>query len=156
MVSYGSFHPEFEGQGSSLFDIDMQITTLDFGVGFGYVLPFFMPGFQYNRSNQSTSDNLNDVDIDANGWDLSLGGESKVTPFTLRGGFSMGKEDPDTDTDDDEMKHRALSFGISFSMPLQPYKFEFAFVNAETRPEENPTDFKEVDNSFHLAFKTKF
>jgi hypothetical protein len=156
MVSYGSFHPRFEGQGSSLFDIDMQITAVDFGIGCGYVLPFIMPGFQYNRSNLSTSDNLNDVEIDASAWDLSFGGESKIAPFTLRGGFGMGKEDPDTDADDDEIKNRILSFGISFSMPLQPYKFEFAFVNTETKPEENPTDFKEVDNSFHFAFKTTF
>jgi hypothetical protein len=41
-------------------------------------------------------------------------------------------------------------------MPLQPFKLEVAYVNTETKLEENPTDSKEVDNSIHLAFKTTF
>lgn len=156
MVAYGMNHPEFEGEGSSLFDIDMQITTVDVSFGLGYQLPFLLPGFQYSHSNQNSDDKLNDTRVAASTWEVGVGGESSIGPFMLRGGFGMGKADPDTDVDDDEMKHRSLRFGASLAVPLQPYKFEFAFVNTETRPEENPTDSKEVDNSFHLALKLAF
>jgi hypothetical protein len=156
IFSYETFHPEFEGDITSLLDIDMRITTMDFGIGLGYVLPLITPGFQYNLSNEHAADDLNDNEVDASGWDLRFGGESRFGFLTLRGGFGIGKKDPDTDTDDDEMKKRSLSFGTTFSMPMQPYRIEFAYVNTETKPEDNPEEQKEVDDSISLALKLRF
>ncbi len=156
VVGYETFHPEFEGEGTSLFDIDMQMNTVRFGVGLGYMLPMVTPGFQYRLTNQSYADKLNDTEVSAGAWMVGFGAESKLAFLMVRGGFCMGKEDPDKDTDDDETQTRTLSFGASFSMPLQPYKIEFAYVNTETKPQENPEGFKEVDNSLYCALKLQF
>jgi hypothetical protein len=156
MLSYHTSHPEFSGQGTSLFDIDMKITTVDVGIGFGYALPFITPGFQFNLSNQTASDELADVENDASQWDVRFGGESELSYVTLRGGFGIGKQDPDRDADDDETGSRSISVGGTFSVPLQPYKVEIAYVNTEIKPVENPLDSKEVDNSLYLSFKLNF
>lgn len=156
MVGYETFHPEFEGEEMSLVDIDVEMNTVNVGIGLGYVLPFITPGFQYTLINRTYSDNINDDEVDTGSWNLGFGVESKLAFVTLRGGWCLGREDPDRGTEDDEMRSRSLSVGGTFSMPLKPYKFEFAYVTTETKPEEHPEDLREVDNSLSLSLKFHF
>jgi len=157
-LDYRRLHPVYNTEETILPGFDNSISSTNFGFGIGYAMVLFTPGLQYEICNISTTDNLGDNDETTNStnWDLSLGAELNLSVVILRAGYIMGKDDPDRAVEDDESNNRSITGGASIELPLQPFKLELAYVNKETKPVDNPTDRKDVDNSVLVAFRMKF
>lgn len=138
-------------------DFDSSSSVTDFGLGVSYAMPLFTPGIQYNLYNKTSTDNLdNGESTNSNKWDVRFGGEIPLTIITLRAGYVIAKEDPDTNRENDESKSRSITLGAGIQFPLQPFKIEVAYVNKETQPVDNPDDSKETENSIYAALKLRF
>ena len=138
-------------------DFDSSSSVTNFGLGVSYAMPLFTPGIQYNLYNKTSTDNLdNGESTNSSKWDVRFGGEVPLTIITLRAGYIITKDDPDTDVEDDESNSRSITFGAGIQLPLQPFKIEIAYVNKETKPVDNPDGSKETDNSLYAALKIRF
>lgn len=141
----------------SILEYDVSFSVTNFGIGVSYATPFLTPGIQYNLYNKTSTDNLdNGESTNSSKWDVRFGGEVPLTIITLRAGYIIAKEDPDTDRENDESKSRSITLGAGIQFPLQPFKIEVAYVNKETQPVDNPDDSKETENSIYAALKLRF
>lgn len=154
-LDYRKLHPVYkDDEGTTQFD--NSLTMINTGLGVSYAMPLLTPGLQYNLYNAASTDNLDDEKTNSSFWDIRFGGEFNLTLITLRAGFIIAKDDPDKDREDDEYESRSITLGAGLQLPLQPFKFEVAYINKETKPTDNPTEQKEVNNSIYTAFKMKF
>lgn len=141
---------------AELMGFEGDLSTIPIGLGIIYATPMVTAGGEFHYTMGKETQEGSDTTTSSSVLTFNLGTEVSFGAAAIRGGFVMGKSDPDKDMEDDELTTKKFTLGLGFTPPGSMFKGDFAYNYVTTSPDESETEEKTSTNLFALGIKFFF